>query len=118
MRSQTYRYPEPAGLSRVWPRSSTRNINIFTLAAISKSRRGIKNRRGSSSLWTRLECRFADSEKNNDLCQSSQNGKDAKTIGASYVVLVHASGKEGATEDTTGSNPASDTKYIKSILFK
>lgn len=56
--------------------------------------------------------------KNNDLRQSSQNGRDAKTIGALYVVLVHASKKEGATEDTAGSNPASDTKYIKSILFK
>lgn len=52
------------------------------------------------------------------LCQSSQNGKDAKTIGASYVVSVRTSNEEGAIEDIAGSNPASDTKCIKSNLFK
>ena len=51
------------------------------------------------------------------LRQSSQNGKDAKTIGASYVVLVRASNEEDTTEDIVGSNPTSDTKYIKLILF-
>lgn len=44
------------------------------------------------------------------LCQSSRNGKDAKTIGASYVVSVRTSNEEGATEDIVGSNPTSDTK--------
>lgn len=39
------------------------------------------------------------------LRQSSQNGRDAKTIGTSYMVFVRAPRKEGAT------------KYIKSILF-
>ena len=39
------------------------------------------------------------------LRQSSQNGRDAKTIGASYVVLIRAPRKEGTT------------RYIKLILF-
>ena len=52
------------------------------------------------------------------LRQSSQNGRDAKTIGASYVVSVRTSNEEGATEDIVGSNPTSDTKCIKSNLFK
>lgn len=43
------------------------------------------------------------------LRQSGRIGRDAKTIGASYVVLVHAY-KEGATEEIVGSNPTSDTK--------
>ena len=76
--------------------------------------------RGSSSLRTRLECRFIDSQvyyQNLYLRQSSQIGKDTKTIGASYVVSVRTSNEEGTTEDIVGSNPTSDTKYIKSILF-
>ena len=44
------------------------------------------------------------------ICQSGRIGRDAKTIGTSYVVSVRASYGEGATEDIAGSNPASDTK--------
>ena len=44
------------------------------------------------------------------LRQSSRIGRDAKTIGASYVVSVRTSYEEGAIEDIAGSNPASDTK--------
>ena len=44
------------------------------------------------------------------LRQSSRIGRDAKTIGALYMVSVRTSYEEGATEDIAGSNPASDTK--------
>ena len=44
------------------------------------------------------------------LRKSGRIGRDAKTIGASYVVLVHACKKEVATEEIVGSNPTSDTK--------
>ena len=44
------------------------------------------------------------------LRQSSRIGRDAKTIGALYVVSVRTSNEEGATEEIAGSNPASDTK--------
>ena len=47
------------------------------------------------------------------LRQSGRIGRDAKTIGASYVVLVHACKKEGATEEIVGSNPTSETKKLK-----
>ena len=46
------------------------------------------------------------------ICQSGRIGRDAKTIGASYVVLVHAY-KEGATEEIVGSNPTSGSKIIQ-----
>ena len=52
-------------------------------------------------------------QRKNNLCQSSQNGKDAKTIGASYMVSVRTSNEEGATEEIVGSNPTSDTKKLK-----